>query len=118
MPDTPKHTTKPAQVTPVTAPTVHKDDGVALASMILGITSITFMGIITGIPAVILGAISLKNPATRAYSLAGIITGSISILFTILFVIFIIILIAAGGFSSSQSWHSNEYPPMMEPQQL
>lgn len=63
----------------------------AVLSLVLGILSIFGFSIITGIPAIITGAISLKNHENnRGLSIAGIITGAISLFIAILIIIILI----------------------------
>ncbi len=84
-------------------------NGLAVASLILGILSLTGFSIFTGIPAIITGAIGLKNPTSRGFSIAGIIMGAISTILAILVAIVIVILIFAGAFAAS-SYESGEEP--------
>ena len=77
----------------------HND--LAIASLVLGILSLAGMGPLTGIPAVITGWMSLKNPTSRGMSLAGIITGSISIVLTLLIGIAIFLVLMLGLFAAS-----------------
>jgi hypothetical protein len=86
--------------------TEHKQpesNGLAIASLVLGILSMTGFSIFTGIPAIITGAIGLKNPTNKGMSLAGLIMGSVSVVLTVLFLIFIMFLILAGAFTQSPS---------------
>lgn len=78
-----------------------ENNGLAIAALVLGILSLTGFSILTGIPAIITGAIGLKNPANRGMSLAGLIMGSVSVVLAVLFFILFMILILAGAFSSS-----------------
>ena len=76
---------------PYAAPVTKKAPGMALAAMILGIaavlTGFLVFGILLGIAAIILGALSLKKTkevgAGKAFALAGIITGAVSVLISI-----------------------------------
>lgn len=100
-----------------------KTNGMAIASMVLGIVSVPLMcccgaGTITAILAVILGFIS-KNKIKASggaekgngMALAGIILGFASVLFLIIYVIYII---TVGG-GSSQFWEEfqNEFQKQM-----
>lgn len=80
----------------------------AIASMVLGIVSIVgFVGLFLGIPAIILGIIALKKGVgERGMSIAGIITGSISTFFSLLFIAFMIFVfvMAANEERNSDSW--------------
>ncbi len=69
------------------------DNTMALVSMILGLISMLGFGLLTGIPAIILGAMALKNKqGERGFSITGIVTGAISTFFSLLFIIFLIII--------------------------
>jgi hypothetical protein len=92
--NTPKAVPEPAPVTvpkPDPAPvtnTVPKTNGIAVASMVVGILSLFFswipiiglIGFIGGIVAIILGIIALKKSAGKGLSIAGIVTGAISVI--------------------------------------
>lgn len=68
--------------------TVPKTNGMAVASMVVGIISlflswipiIGLIGFIGGIVAIILGIIALKKTVSKGLSIAGIVTGAISVL--------------------------------------
>lgn len=77
----------------------HQDNGLAIASFILGIISLTGFGILTGIPALITGFMSLKNPANKGLGIAGIVMGSISTVITILAVLFLLFILVIAAFS-------------------
>jgi len=97
------------------------DSPLAIASLVTGTLSLTGPGLLLGIPAIILGAISLsKKQAGRNLSIAGIITGAISTFLSILFIAFMIMLFVWGandpalqrewrheGGSSEQSFESS-----------
>lgn len=73
--------------------------GLAIASLTLGIVTIIisiawFLSILTGALAIIFGAVSLKS-AGRGKAIAGIITGSIGIVLSILIIILVIVAIPA-----------------------
>ncbi|MBC7512708.1 DUF4190 domain-containing protein [Candidatus Saccharibacteria bacterium] len=90
----------------------HTND-LAIASLILGIFSLSGMGPLTGIPAVITGWMGMKNPHNKGMAVAGFITGIISIVLSILVVLFFILLIALGAYAapainSDQSPDSHE----------
>ena len=71
-------------------------NNLAVASLILGILSITGIGALTGIPAIVTGALSLKNPASKGMGIAGLVMGIVATVITILFVLFVILLIIIG----------------------
>ena len=63
-------------------------------------------GLLTGIPAIICGAIAMRqirerNESGRGMALAGVIIGSIGTALTALFIIAIIIAAASGGVHST-----------------
>jgi uncharacterized membrane protein len=81
-----------------------KENGLAVASLVLGILSVVGAGALTGIPAIITGALSLKNPHNKGMGIAGLVMGIISTVLTILLVvIFIVILLVALSVPSSPS---------------
>ena len=72
----------PPPITPVSQP---QTAGLALASLVLGILSVTCLSILTGIPALILGSIALHQIGSsgggvkgKSQALAGLIMGVIS----------------------------------------
>lgn len=80
---------------------VGQDQTLAIVSLVCGILGICLCGIFTAIPAIITGFMAKNNadanPAQyggRGMALAGIILGAVSIVLTILYVIFVI---ASGG---------------------
>jgi len=77
-------------------------NGIATASLVLGITSIVFsvfVGFVAGILAIIFGAIGLKKEARKGQALAGLITGIVGTLLSIL-IGFLIIVTAYAGIQS------------------
>jgi hypothetical protein len=83
---TPQPTPKPA------------DSPLAIASLVTGALSLTGPGLLLGIPAIILGAISLgKKQTGRNLSIAGIITGAISTFLSLIFIAFMIMLFIWGA---------------------
>ncbi|HEX6416033.1 MAG TPA: DUF4190 domain-containing protein [Candidatus Saccharimonadales bacterium] len=84
------------------------DSPLAIASLITGTLSLTGPGLLLGIPAIILGAISLsKKQGGRNLSIAGIITGAISTLLSLLFIAFMVMLFIWGANDPDfqQEWH-------------
>jgi O-antigen/teichoic acid export membrane protein len=76
--------------TPTNTPKTN-DSTLGIISLVLGVVSLGGPGLLFGIPAIITGAIALKNKqGERGLSLAGIITGAISTVISLLFIIFII----------------------------
>jgi hypothetical protein len=87
---------KPAPQSPVSPQT----NGLAVASLVLGILSVTGLSILTGIPAIVTGAMGLKRPEGKGMSIAGIIMGAISVIIALLFLVFIVVLIGIGAFAN------------------
>jgi uncharacterized membrane protein len=85
----------------MTQPKQPESNGLAVASLVLGILSMTGFSIFTGIPAIITGAIGLKSPVNKGMSLAGVIMGSISVVLAVLLLILILFLIFIGALASS-----------------
>ena len=73
----------------------------AVASLVLGILSLAGAGPLTGIPAIVTGIMALKSPSGRGMAIAGIITGSVSILLALLILLFFVSLIVLGIFAAS-----------------
>jgi MFS family permease len=79
---------------PTTPP---EGNGLAIASLILGIVSYSGFMLLTGIPAIITGVMSLRRgQKERAMSIAGIILGSIATLVSLLFILLFIVLLIIG----------------------
>jgi hypothetical protein len=83
----------PPQAQPYPGQFQPQTDGKATASLILGILSILCFGLLTGLPAIILGHISRGNIEQSrgrlsggGMALTGLILGYVSIVFTILFI--------------------------------
>ena len=106
-----KDTTPSPEPAPSTADT--GTNGLAIASLVLGIVSFTGFGPLTGVPAIITGFMALKKgQKERGMSIAGIVMGSIATLLTLLFIGFIILLILLGVMSDTGQGPS-EYPMPM-----
>lgn len=70
---------------------VKQDTPLAVMSMVFGVVSLSGPGLFFGIPAIIMGVIALKRKqGERGLSIAGIVTGIISTLLSLLFIGFII----------------------------
>lgn len=92
---------------PVQIVTPGHSNGFAITSLVLGIVSLIGFGLFTGIPAIIFGGIALKRRYPgHGMSLAGVITGSIGTLLSILFIGFIIMMYAIG---SNSSYYNQRY---------
>jgi hypothetical protein len=89
-----------------TSATQQKDSGIAITAMILGTLSITGFGLILGIPAIVVASIALKNKAPgRNLSIAGLITGIIGTMLSLLFVAFIALMVLWSADQPSESPH-------------
>jgi hypothetical protein len=71
------------------------DNGTGLWSMIIGIVSLLFGGLLLGIPAIILGSIGRKKAAAgkatnRGQALAGLIMGSISTVMSVIGLVYML----------------------------
>jgi len=67
-------------------------NGLAIASLIMGILSMVCLGILTGIPAIICGHMALKRikesgQGGRGLAIVGLVLGYISIVLTIIFLL-------------------------------
>ena len=75
-----------------------QNNTLAIVSLVSGILSILCCGLIAGIPALITGYIARNNAAQNpqmygggGLALAGMIMGGLSILFSILYIIFVVL---------------------------
>jgi amino acid transporter len=92
---------------PAQAP-AEEGNGLAIASLVLGILSLTGFFIFTGVPAIITGIISLrKKQKERGMSIAGIIMGSIGTLLSFFFVLALIFIIGWGIMSDPSHMQVN-----------
>ena len=84
--------------------THNPDNAKAVISMILGLVSLTGFGFLLGIPAIILGIIALKkNEGEKAFSITGIISGTVSTLFSIAALMLLVVLLLIGFTFSNSS---------------
>lgn len=93
-----------------------KQEGSSLAivSMVLGVVSLTGPGLLLGIPAIVTGIIAIrKKVSNRGLAIAGLVTGIVSTVLSILFVLFVILLIAVGATHGDPYWNDNgnQYEP-------
>ncbi len=73
------------------------NNSLAIVSMVLGVTSLTGPGLLFGVPAIILATIALKkNQGERGLSITGLVTGIISTVLSVLFIIGFVLLIVLG----------------------
>lgn len=88
-----------------------KKNGLGITSMILGIVGLVlgccgcyYLSIPLGIASIILGIISMrKKETTRGFAIAGIITGSIGIVLTLIIVIMIVYMKSNGTYENIMS---------------
>jgi len=63
------------------------DNSLSIMSMVFGVVSLSGPGLFFGIPAIIMGGIALKRKqGERGLSIAGIVTGIISTVLSLLFI--------------------------------
>jgi hypothetical protein len=80
--------------TPPPAAQSQSDSTLAIISMVFGVMSLTGPGLLLGIPAIIIAIIALKkNKGSRGLSITGIVTGIVSTVASILFIVFMGFLI-------------------------
>jgi hypothetical protein len=71
-----------------------EDSNLAIVSMVLGVVSLTGPGLLLGIPAIVTASIALKKKlAGRGLAIAGLVTGIVSTVISILFCLFIMFLV-------------------------
>jgi Domain of unknown function (DUF4190) len=93
----------PVEPPPPTSPQAEAASGRAVASLVFGILSIVCMGLIAGIPAIILGSMELhaikagKAPrAGESTAKVGYILGIVGTVLTCLSILFFILVVAFG----------------------
>jgi O-antigen/teichoic acid export membrane protein len=97
-----------------------QDNSLAIVSMVLGIVSLTGPGLLLGIPAIITASIALKQKRDgRGMSIAGLATGIISTVLSLLFIVLIITLAIWSAahpedFESSPSTHKHQSEQMFD----
>jgi hypothetical protein len=99
------------------APAGGGTNGLAIASLILGILSMVCLGLLAGIPAVIcghmaLGRIKASGQGGRGLAIVGLVLGYISIVATIIFLLMGGLAIIFGG-AETASWEMEMTPPEM-----
>lgn len=96
----------PAPVPPVVTPSPSTGpsttNGLAIAALIVGIVAVIsgwapFWGVIVGAAAVVLGVLGLKKPGGRGMSIAGIITGAIGAVWSLIVTVLFVIALSIGG---------------------
>ena len=90
-----------------TAPTQDQPSNLAIISLVLGVVSLTGPGFLLGIPAIITSSIALKKKTSgRGLSIAGLVTGIVSTVCSLLFWSFIIFIVI---------WEALSTPPQGVP---
>jgi hypothetical protein len=81
-----------------------QQNGLAIASLVCGILSLTCFFGVTSIPAIILGFLALSKIKTdparfggKGLAIGGMVTGAISLVLVILYVLFLIIIAASAS---------------------
>ena len=83
---------KPTHQKPSTS---QQPDILAVLAIVFGVVSLLGPGLLLGIPAIIIAGIALKKDAPgRGLSIAGLVTGIISTVLSLLFIAFIAMIIA------------------------
>jgi len=108
------HEKKHVEEVHVTPVHPHHASGIAIGSLIAGIAAFLFgwlpvIGFLAGVIAIVFGIIAIKNPADKGLSIAGIITGSFGVLWSILSTIFLILgftILTIGGLAFSEGMHN------------
>ncbi len=112
--------TKETTHTPVSPKSNDEPSSLAIVSLVLGVVSLAGPGLILGIPAIITASIALKRKlGGRGLSIAGLVTGIISTIFSLLLCLFIIFMIIWGitrpqDFADPQvpsNWGSSQQSP-------
>ncbi len=86
--------------------------------MILGILSVVMAGLLTGIPAIILGIIDLKKKqGEKAFNITGIATGAIGTAFSLIAIAFVIFIVVIGAQATNSRQNSDSYRDLPRSQQ-
>lgn len=90
-----------------------RDNQLAVVSFGLGIASICGFGALAGIPAIVTGHISLKNPNNKGFSVAGLVMGYISTVISLILLMLVFFALLIVVFSSTpESSHSTVSDPI------
>jgi hypothetical protein len=85
-------------------------DTLAVLSIVFGVVSLTGPGLFLGIPAIILAGIALKkNVPGHGLSVAGLVTGIISTILSLLFIAFMAFVFYVAV-QNSNAFYDNYYP--------
>lgn len=89
-------------------------DTLAVLSIVFGVVSLLGPGLLLGIPAIIMAGIALKKDlAGRGLSIAGLVTGIISTVLSLVFIAFIALLFS-WAISNSDTFYDDYYYPKYE----
>jgi hypothetical protein len=106
-----KTPTKATVIEPQTPSQPATDGGLPVVSMILGVVSLAMFMLFLGLPALILGIIGLKKyPTNRAFSITGIVTGAISTLIMIGFILLLVFGVLAAVLNADSSSSDSSTP--------
>lgn len=78
-----------------------RDNQLAVVSFGLGIASFCGFGALAGIPAIVTGHISLKQPSNKGFGIAGLVMGYISTVLSLIVVIMLFFFLLLVAFLSS-----------------
>ncbi|MFO8012330.1 MAG: DUF4190 domain-containing protein [Phycisphaerae bacterium] len=117
MSDAPPPPEQPAPPQAPAAPEGGGTNGLAIASLILGILSMVCLGLLAGIPAVIcghmaLGRIKQSGQGGRGLAIVGLVLGYISIVATIIFILLGGLAFITGS-AEMEPMHMEITPPEM-----
>lgn len=96
-------------------PQTPESNGLAVASLVLGILSLTGASILAGIPAIITGAMALKSPVSKGMSIAGIVMGVISVVLAFLVLVFFIVLFGLAASAPFDATPAPDYESTESP---
>lgn len=90
----PQYTPQQADVNQIYAPM--ETNGIATASLVMGILSLVLPTMIFGLLAIIFGAVGVKKKINHGSAVAGLVCGIISFVFDIILIILIVVSAAAA----------------------
>lgn len=91
----------PEPATPASAPQQHSN-GLAIAALVVGIVAVLsgwapFWGVVVGVAAVVLGILALKKNANKGMAIAGLVTGAVGALWSLIITALFIVALTAGS---------------------
>ena len=98
-------------------------NGLAVASLVVGVIAFTsgwipFWGFLSGVAAIILGILSLKKINGKGMAVAGIATGAIAALVSLLISVFFIIALVTNGGLFEEDFENNQSQTQEDRQML